>query len=324
METSTLFNILSAIEDASVNGALFEAPGLTGLSGKKILGTLQRLAKKLVNDRNSYLEVGIFQGLSLLSVAKVVDNGAAIGIDNFATFDKDGKNLSIVKERIQKLNATNVEIINKDYEDALEHLGTYLAGRMVSVYFVDGPHDYRSQLMCLLLIKPFLSDDAVIIVDDCNYRHVRQANEDFLKSNPEFKLIFEAYTRAHPSNLSSIERQEVENGWWDGINIIVKDSHRLIADAGYPSRFRDRTLYENEHYIHGSKYPKDIVSFLPFISAFRSKQYARALYRLYRLSLKQVNSDAGSFPSLNTYSESLPAEHFIVKRSDVPVLGGQS
>ncbi|MBK7410887.1 MAG: class I SAM-dependent methyltransferase [Saprospirales bacterium] len=92
-------------------GLLFENDILTGFSGKKLVGTLQRLARQFVTPEQCYLEIGVFQ---------------------YAT------------------------VINQDYEDALENLKTHIGEKKVGLFFIDGPHDYRSQLMCLLLIQPFL------------------------------------------------------------------------------------------------------------------------------------------------------------------------
>ena len=94
-------------------------------------------------------------------------------------FDPEKKNLSIVEERLTKLQLDNAFIINNDYEDALENLRHTIGDKKIGVYFIDGPHDYRSQLMCLELALPYLHEQAVIIVDDSNYRNVRQANRDF-------------------------------------------------------------------------------------------------------------------------------------------------
>jgi tRNA G46 methylase TrmB len=119
----TIQKIKSSITSSIQEGLLTEDQGvLTGFSGEKLTGTLQRLSKALLREDTCYLEVGVFRGLTLLSVAREIPNNRAFGIDNFAYFDKDGKNHGIVKERIAKLNLTNVSIINKDYEDALENL----------------------------------------------------------------------------------------------------------------------------------------------------------------------------------------------------------
>jgi hypothetical protein len=43
------------------------------------------------------------------------------------------------------------------------------------VYFYDGSHDYRSQLLGLLLAVPLLARRALLVLDDGNWPAVRQA-----------------------------------------------------------------------------------------------------------------------------------------------------
>ena len=188
-----------AIESAYAEGIKKSNDGvLSGYSGHMLIGTLQRLSESLLDENTCYVEVGVFQGLTLLSSALCNSKASFFGIDNFAFFDPENKNKGIVEERIKKLGLTNVSLINKDYEDALESLEDYIGDKKIGIYFIDGPHDYRSQLVCLLLAKPYLADNAVILIDDSNYRHVRQANRDFLISHPEFKLVYEAYRCSSP------------------------------------------------------------------------------------------------------------------------------
>ena len=220
--------IKKLIIESHENGLLVENNQLSGFSGKSLVGTLQRFSQNLLSKDTCYLEVGVYQGLTLLSSAKSQSIASFYGIDNFAFFDKYGHNESIINDRISSLNLLNVNLINSDYEDALENLKKYIGSKKVGVYFVDGPHDYRSQLICLSLIKPYLSDNAVIIVDDSNYRHVRLANRDFLLNNPEFKLIYQSYTKAHPNNLSKQDLKDAKEGWWNGVNIIYKDTENEL------------------------------------------------------------------------------------------------
>ncbi|MCB9223364.1 MAG: class I SAM-dependent methyltransferase [Crocinitomicaceae bacterium] len=293
-------SILESIQD----GLLSEETGvLTGLSGEKLVGTLQRLAKNTLTEDTVYLEVGVYQGFTLLSVAKEIGERKAYGIDNFAFFDREGKNFGIVKERIEKLGLTNAFIINKDYEDALENLDKELNGKKVGVYFIDGPHDYRSQLMCLALIKPFLADNAVILVDDSNYRHVRQANRDFLVMHPEFKMVFEAYTSVHPLNLEESARAEHKKGWWDGVNIIVKDPANELTPM-YPPTLRDRSLYENDHAVHSTKHPEVV----PY--AFKLVNWVAPI--VYKFSKLKNKKDVirGKYKAMNVYSEKLVGEKY--------------
>ena len=78
-----LTKVAEAIREAESKGMLKENPILTGFSGKKMMGALQRFAAEFTDEKNCYLEVGVFQGLTLLSVGSVA-KGDVFGIDNFA------------------------------------------------------------------------------------------------------------------------------------------------------------------------------------------------------------------------------------------------
>jgi hypothetical protein len=302
-----------AIEDSICNGLLLEGKQLTGLSGKKLIGTLQRLAAANCNDDNCYLEIGVFQGLTLISVGLAIrDKSQAYGIDNFSLFDRKGENQEIVQDRVLKNSLSNTFLINEDYEIVLENLKTYLGNKKVSVYFIDGPHDYRSQLMCLLLVKPHLSRSAVIIIDDCNYRHVRQANRDFLVTNKEFKLLFESYTRCHPKRMDLGDAAVAKEGWWNGINVIVRDGQNSLESV-YPPTEQDRSLFENGHIIQSARYARfgaRAVLKLNLLMKKKFVHYAVETVQLYNEIRKTERSALGRFDSLNTYSDGLPSERF--------------
>jgi predicted O-methyltransferase YrrM len=307
---------IQVIEESEKN-ILLEFPSniddLTGFSGNKLLGTLQRLSKLLENQENvCYLEIGVFQGLTLSLTSLASRNIPCYGIDNFAYFDPEKKNLSIVEDRLSKLKLDNAFLINKDYEDALENLTDYIGEKKIGVYFIDGPHDYRSQLMCLQLALPYLHDQAVIIVDDSNYRHVRQANRDFLITHPEYKLLFEAYTRCHPNNMSKEEEKQARDDWWNGVNIIVRDKENRLLPS-YPVTERSRELYENEHLVHSAQ----LAEFAPQSVNLMRYLYENNIFKYVGYSLKlyyQINSAKSKlmnrFKSLNTYSETLPKSLF--------------
>ncbi|GAB6052589.1 class I SAM-dependent methyltransferase [Magnetospira thiophila] len=227
------------------------ADGLSGLSGLKSVGLLQRLARRFEDDPTAcYLEIGVFQGLTLVSSALAAPGFPCYGIDNFATLDPEEVNLSIVRERMARFEVTNAHLINEDFEIALETLGDRLDGRRVAVYFIDGPHDYRSQLICLLLIKPFLHENAVIVIDDANYPDVRWSTRDFLLGHPEFKLLFEAYSPAHPANMTQEQKSIHEAGWLDGAQVLVRDPEGLLSDLLPPINPHERTFYLNDWLTH--------------------------------------------------------------------------
>jgi predicted O-methyltransferase YrrM len=312
---SMLSQVVKAIQAAESNGLILNAQHdfIQGFSGDKLIGALQRLTSLFQHEENTcYLEIGVFQGLTLLSVANTCPTFPCYGIDNFAHFDPKGENLSLVNTCMEKLELKNVNLINKDYEDALENLDSELDGKKIGVYFIDGPHDYRSQLMCLALAKPYLHREAIIIIDDCNYRHVRQANRDFLVSHPEYKLIFEAYTKSHPVNMTSLEEQEARRGWWDGVNILVKDIENQLKPI-YPPTEQSRLLYENEHIIHASRlaeltpYAVEIAQAIYEIKLIKAVMKIAAFWRTAR---KDKNLYNIRYSNVNTYSENLPRSNY--------------
>lgn len=307
--------ILSAIKNSESGDLLQEYDGsiLTGYSGTKLVASLQRLTNLWKGtDDACYLEVGVFQGLTLLSVAAANPRLPCFGIDNFAFFDPEGKNQGLVIERRAKLKADNASIINLDYEDALESLATHISDRKVAVYFVDGPHDYRSQLICLELALPYLRDDAVIIIDDCNYNDVRQANRDFLVTHPEFALVFEAYTPCHPSNMNEQQLTEARSGWWNGVNILARDPGHTV-ERSYPPTERNRLLFENDRIIHSAKIAPHAVLALRVASALDRYDllgFGKALFRLWKeIGVTRSNS-RDLFSSMNTFTSDLPKSRY--------------
>ncbi len=282
---------------------------LTGFSGKKILRLLQELVNsKEQNPQQVYLEVGVFQGMTLLSTAHATSI-PCFGIDNFNFFDPDKKNRSIIEQRRTQLGIENAHLINLDYEDALADLPQQIGkNQQIAVYFIDGPHDYRSQLMCLQLALPYLTEGAVIVVDDCNYQHVRQANRDFLVTHPEFKLLFESYTPCHPMNMTVAQKEAATQGWWDGINVLIHDPTDSLP-RNYPPTERSRTLFENDHLIHSAEYGLSAIHALNASNYLSKLNFKKALIEWQRF--RRARRGNFSFAHSNTFSEGLPQEHLI-------------
>lgn len=297
----------NAIKESQDQGLLNELSGISGFSGARLVGLLQRLASLQEKDSNScYLEVGVFQGMTLLSVASVLKKEHAYGIDNFSQFDKGGENYSVIQRRKAEYNIDNCSLINMDFEDALEGIEKHIKTK-IGLYFIDGPHDYRSQLLCLELAKPFLAERAIIVIDDSNYRHVRLANSDFLKFNPEFKLVFEAYTKKHPVNMDQQEKQQAQQGWWNGINVLVRDRENLLKST-LPATERDRTLYVNDHLVHQYKYADvapEATYAVTCLASLRPLRFIKAAATIAKKIATGTEPKRGKYLLANTYSENL-------------------
>jgi hypothetical protein len=162
---------------------------------------------------------------------------------------------------------------------------------------------------------PHLARHSIIVVDDCNYPHVRLANRDFLVSHPEFKLLFESYSAAHPQNASPEQLEKARASWWNGVNVIVHDPDNAL-DPMYPPTSRDRTLHENEHIVHAARrgfLAPEAVAFFSNLLDFRPVKAARDLVRVVRRSHTMPKELLGEFNTANTFSSDIVSPRFNAK-----------
>ena len=319
-----LNNIRLCIEKANHDGLLSSKiyGELGGLSGHSTVGALQRLTKIFVHDPTAcYLEIGVFQGLSLLSVANLYQHFPCFGIDNFSLLDPGEKNLSLVQELLSKFESKNAVLINLDFEVALKSLPEHIGNKKIGVYFVDGPHDYRSQLVGLILAIPHLHRNAIILIDDANYHFVRQSTNDFLDAFSDFKLMFEAYSHAHPANLDESTLKKFKAGWLNGINILVRDPGNILPDMRAPLE-PDYSLFVNDWLVHRHGFAELAPEALSLAQAICTEDSAQlkilkaellGKYNKYQTFIENRPSDR------HTRSKNLPLERYNNIRFSKPI-----
>lgn len=283
-------------------------PAIDGYCGAKEVWLLQQLARIHSADAKCcYLEVGVYRGRTLLSVASANPSFQCFGVDNFSQFNPNGDNKQSIESTRARLNCNNTSLIDQDFEEALIRMPSVLSGKKIGIYFVDGPHDYRSQFLSLALAVPSLGKSATVIVDDANYAHVRQATKDFLLTHPDFKLVFEAYTECHPLNMSEQQKKAAIEGWWNGVHVIQRDPAGAIRPH-FPPTEPDKDLYRNEHLTHS--HPLGGLSFraLELLRLLIGGRY-RAAWRTYRGILNDWTNRASDGrklpPQLDTRSEKI-------------------
>lgn len=178
-----------------------------GLNTENVRFFINEVVRKIARN-GIYLEVGTFQGGSLLSAALFNNSTRCIGIDNFSEIDY-GENEKILMENISKFDAKNIYFLKMDGREAIENIFAKEPNLRISVYFYDGNHSYESQLNGLRMVLPFLARECIIIVDDLNWEQVEMSNKAFLKENPNFSSLFKIRTKGDKSE-----------DWWNGIEIL--------------------------------------------------------------------------------------------------------
>lgn len=146
-----------------------------------------------------YCEVGSFQGATLIGALLGHKSCLAYAADNFSELDPQGTNHRALQANLAAFSVQDqVRFHNQDFEDFL--FGLRGSGIKIGVYLYDGAHDYRSQLLGLLLATPLLAERALLVIDDSNWPAVKQATWDYLSVCPAARLLLDLPTQGncHP------------------------------------------------------------------------------------------------------------------------------
>ena len=186
---------------------LEEVPGLARENNLALLN----LAGSLLEDGESYVEVGTYNGTSLIA-AMVGNDGDFVGIDDFSMGEASTDTL---RGNLTKFGVDGATILEGD---AFTLIPTGALGeRKVGVYYYDATHSYEAQLEGLRVIEPWLTERALLIVDDTDWDQVERASHDYLAQQPKARLLL--WIPGKDKGLPA---------WWEGVQVIAWESD---ADA---------------------------------------------------------------------------------------------
>ncbi|KKM68502.1 hypothetical protein LCGC14_1460240 [marine sediment metagenome] len=149
-----------------------EALSVSGMVCPKIRHFLNAICSM---DGCRYLEVGSWQGASL--VAALYDNFHARGvaIENFSRFNPEDKNELILRKNVSTLlSAIDMELIAEDcWSIDLARFKTPF-----NVYFYDGRHLRETQERAFIYFNSVLTNPFIAIIDDWNVKAVKEGTKD--------------------------------------------------------------------------------------------------------------------------------------------------
>lgn len=163
-----------------------------------------------------YCEIGCFNGANLIAALLEHPNQMAYAVDNFSDFDPAGESFDKLIDNLSTFSLEEqVFVCNQDWEEFLFELRTIETENKISVYFANGTFDYRAQILALLLVKPFLAEQALIILGNSNKSAVKQASWDFIAAHPQSQILLDSPTP-----------KDGHCTFWNGIQILIWDSER--------------------------------------------------------------------------------------------------
>ncbi|WP_435022589.1 class I SAM-dependent methyltransferase (plasmid) [Tundrisphaera sp. TA3] len=164
------------------------------------IGALIHRAVAGMGPGEAFVNVGVWNGFTLLSGMAGNPDRPCIGVDNFSQF---GGPKGAFLSRFDRIKSRNHAFHDMDYRAyfATVHRDP------IGFYLYDGEHSYQNQLDGLRAAEPFFAPGCVVMVDDTNDPEPRRATEDFIREGRNrYQVIYDATTREnqHPT-------------WWNGV-----------------------------------------------------------------------------------------------------------
>ncbi len=298
---------------------------LTQIKDKTTFNILQLLngAVECLEDEEIYCEIGCNQGLNLIGSLLNNQDKIAYSVDSL---DDDQFNQLI--ENVAKFNLDEqVFFCNQNVEEFFTDLKELQPEIKIGVYFNNGNSDYRSTLMGLLLVRPFLADQALIIINNSNYTMVSQTNYDFINSYKACNLLIDLPSPPAPSpklgrgdegvrvitiltwdvnQEINYSWQEIENKYRNSLAIeAISDLHlklefqqkpqviKSLIEEGFSLYHQgkyDQAIDKNKEALLWDKYNPNLYNYISLIY-LKQEQYQQAL---------ESAENAVIFDSLNT------------------------
>jgi hypothetical protein len=181
---------------------------MEGMSGTKT----RHFYNNLLNTEDArYLEIGTWKGSSVCS-AMCGNKANVICIDNWSEFGGPKSEFLVNFEKFKgENNATFIE--NDCYKVDVSVLPKF------NIYMYDGNHTNEGHYNALLHYYSCLDDVFIFIVDDWNWKDVRDGTINSIK-NLNLKVLYEKEVRLTWDN-SHTPEPKARDTWWNGIYVAI-------------------------------------------------------------------------------------------------------
>ena len=185
---------------------------LDGMSGKKTRHFYNNLCSM---DNAQYLEIGTWKGSSICS-AMCNNNMRCVVIDNWAEFGGPKEEFLINFNKFKGSN--DATFIEQDcWEVDISKIGKF------NIYMYDGNHTETSHYDALNYYLPCLENQFIYLVDDWNWRDVRNGTKKSIEDN-NLQIIYKKEIRTTNDGRGpwkSGKPSGKDSDWHNGISIFV-------------------------------------------------------------------------------------------------------
>ena len=203
------------------NEALQEDPcrDIPGMASPKKLSLLSSAVSFLpASEDECYLEVGTYQGKSLVSALLKNPGRYAVACDNFSLFDEPTAptNKAALERNLNRYGlSSRIRFFDSDFRDLLSGWRQHRLP-LVGVYFYDGAHDEESQYLAIRLAEDVLAEQAVVIVDDWRFA---EDSDSRAEAGTQRALADSAHDWRVEHILPARYNGDLEQ-WWNGVAVL--------------------------------------------------------------------------------------------------------
>ncbi|RXK05047.1 O-methyltransferase [Halarcobacter bivalviorum] len=149
-----------------------------GLKGKwaELIYSLVKESKPL-----NILELGTCCGFSSIYMAK------ASPLSIIHTIEGDSTLASIAEKHIKKANCSNIKQYIGKFQDILDEVLEEIA--LIDFAFIDGHHDKDATIKYFHQIKPFLTENAIVVFDDISWSEGMKEAWEIIKKDSSIERV---------------------------------------------------------------------------------------------------------------------------------------
>jgi protein O-GlcNAc transferase len=180
-----------------------------------------------------YCEIGCAWGTNLIAALLDHPGAMAYAVENPNRVGPQGEMVDRLMAHLHNFGLQEqVFFCCQEMEEFFADLRDAALEDKIGVYFYNSSADYRSQLLALLLAKPFLADQALIILNQADLGTMRQAVWDFLAVHSQAELLLDLSAHSGNSafgqgvlvlgwnvNSSPSVKTSDQQQWWDELTI---------------------------------------------------------------------------------------------------------
>jgi predicted O-methyltransferase YrrM len=166
---------------------------------------LVNLAASCMGSGETYVEIGVYRGTSLIAAMLGNEEHRFVGIDDFHF--REGS-IGQVEENLRSFGLPSPILLVGDVFELVP--SGALGEARVGAWYYDALHTHEAVLEGLRIAEPWLAPGALLIVDDSDWEQVGRALDDYLDAQPRAQRIFE---------LGGKERGLPQ--WWEGVQVLL-------------------------------------------------------------------------------------------------------